>query len=193
MIDDGHTPCPVCQGSKRICLPLRHQLTTADFDPEAAMRPVESSREYDCPECGPTRIKVEKFSAMKVLSLAEMDQMSEATKTWWRENVSKHMGRMIAERLIDDGMIEFTKLEPDAYHPEGMQARIYVATPKHWEPIEERIAARQMDVADEVATEAKRLIDNWGSYFGHAEILKCDARREIDDAIRHIKAARAKK
>lgn len=185
--------CPVCRGEKRIRLPLMHQLTTADFDPDAAMRPVESSREYDCPECGPTRIKVEKFSAMKVKTFMEADQMSEATKTWWRENVSKHMGRMIAERLIDDGMIEFTKLEPDAYHGDGMQASIYVATPKHWEPIEERIAARQMDVADEVANEASRRIENWGSYYTVHEIGKGTAQREIADAVRYVKAKRAKK
>ena len=184
-------PCPVCSDRRRIRLPLMRVVSVVQ--PSSDMMPTieETSREYDCPECV-KKIKTERFEAVKLMSWMD-GAMPEEQKVWWRENAVKLMGRMIAEKLLEDGMIEFKKIEPDVYHDEGIQGTIYVALPQHWEPIEERIAERQMVVADEVAAESKRLIDNWGSYFGHAEILKQDARREIDEAVRHVKNARAKK
>ncbi len=191
-MSDGYDEdyCPVCRGSKKIRVPLMHQLKV--MESQAAEPVLEDAwRDYDCPECV-LRIKAERFKAGKYISFMDRDQTSPAAKEWWHKNAREHMARMIAEGLIKDGFIEFTDLPETPHYAGGVQASFYAALPKHWEPLEQRIAERQMEVADEVATEAKRLIDNWGSYYDWRSIHKSDARREINDAVRAIRARRAK-
>jgi hypothetical protein len=183
-------PCPVCQDTKSICLPLRHQVTCT---PENEMPTLqENSRYFDCPECV-LKIKTEKFKAGKIKTYMDHDQFrTPEQKAWWHEGAMRSMGRMIAEKLIEDGFIEFETLPSTEYHPEGLQAKFYGALPKHFEPMEARIAERQMDVAAEVAEEAKRLIDNWGSYYHVRTISKDEAHREINAAIENVRKRRKK-
>jgi hypothetical protein len=182
--------CPVCRGSKKINLPLTHQLEIEESDHSTMP---EAFRTYDCPECGPLRIKTERFKAGKVMTFMDQDQMTTpAAKEWWYKAARETMGRMIAQKMIDEGFIEFERLEPDAYHGEGILASFYGALPKHTEPMEQRIAERQMEVAEEVAAEAKRLIHNWGSYYHWDTIRKDEAAREISAAVTNIKRLRGK-
>lgn len=182
--------CPVCQGRRTIRVPLYFQLDvlqTADTIPE----PHESSRTYDCPECV-KKAPFTRMGTMKLMSFMDGEQLPEKTKEWWRDNAAKTMGRMIAEKLIEDGFIQFETVPPDAYHAEGIRATIRAILPAHVATFEERVAERQMDVAAEVADEAQRLIDNWGSYFGAASINKDTANREIRCAVENIRKKREK-
>lgn len=181
--------CPVCRGEKRICLPLHHPVRV--MPPNEMPTVEENSRYYDCPECVP-KAPYTRMGMTKVMSWMD-DSASETTKVWWRDNAAKLMRRMIAEKLIADGFIQFERLEPDAVHGEGIRATIRAVLPRHVATFEERIAERQMEIADEVAGEAKSLIANWGSFYNWEAISKATAYREIDAAVTTVRDRRGKR
>src|ERR1700733_15378364 len=93
--------CPVCQGSRRYRIPLHYDLSAVqaanyEMPPEVH----ESWREYDCPQCV-TKAPYTRMATTKVMNWMDAHRMSEDTKHWWRANAAKHMGRQIAEKLID--------------------------------------------------------------------------------------------
>ena len=183
MTDKGR--CPVCQGSKRVRLELWHAVS---WPPETDDMIREVSRQYDCPECVPM-VRCERVGAVKVKAFMEDGRMTPELKELWRKDATRYLGRSIAERLME-GFVKIETLPPDAYHGEGIMATIRVVTPDAMQSFDERVAERQMEVADEVAEEARRLINNWGSYYEHDTISKSTAWREIGCAVRNVKARR---
>lgn len=180
--------CPVCQGSQRIRLPLWYDVS---WPPETDDTIREASRQYDCPECV-HKVSYELVGKVKVKTWMEDSRMTPELKEWWRKDATRYLGRSIAEHLLADGFVKIETLPPDAYHGEGIMGTLNVVRPVAVQSFDERVAERSMEVADEVAEEAIRLIDNWGSYYGRENILKAEARREIRAAITNIKARRAK-
>jgi hypothetical protein len=187
--------CEVCEGRRSIRLPLRRMLSVAAFDPAAYIPEAvvqASFKDYPCPECV-QRVPYSKLQSIKCMTFVDEEQIrTPDAKKWWRENAEKILSRQITDGLLSKGLLKIRDLEPTPYHSRAVCATVCVVAPNDTIELEERIAERQMDVADEFAKEAKRLIDNWGSFYGQTDILKCDARREIDAAIRNVRDRREK-
>lgn len=184
--------CPVCRGDKRIHLPLYHQVCAVEAD-DLGKLPVidENSRYYDCPECV-KKVPYRRVTATKVMAFMDSLQTNDRDKALWREYAMRSMVRTITEKLIREGVIQFEPTAPDAYHPEGICATIRAVMPKDVATFEERVAERQMDIATEVAEEAKRRIENWGSYYTIHSIAKDEAHRQISNAVEHVRERRKK-
>lgn len=181
--------CPVCRGRGSIHLPLHHDVSVHQLQDDMPIM-VESSRLYDCPECV-SKVPYRRIAACRVVALMDADMQPE-TKKWWKENAAKRMAADIARRLIDEGYVEFEEIPEQEFHRGGMSALIRVVAKKDVATFEQRVAARQMEIVDELALEAKSQIDNWGSYYGWEQISKAEAHRQIDDAVKAVRRRRAK-
>lgn len=183
--------CRVCDGRRWIRLPFRRDVSAVQFDPTPAQAVGDSSRQYDCPECV-KKIRYECVGAMKAKRF--MDPiMSPASEAWWRDNAARAMASRIGDMLITSGFIKFDTLPADDYHAEGIIATLRAVLPGDMVEFDQRVTSEAVEIADEVAEEAIKLIDNWNSYYCHPEILKSDARREIRDAARTVKKKRGKR
>jgi hypothetical protein len=137
-------------------------------------------------------VRCERIGAVKVKAFMEDGRMTPETKDWWRENAVRYIGRSISEKLLSDGLVKIETLPPDAYHGEGIVGTMHVVYPEVMQSFDERVAERQIEVADEVATEAIRLIENWGCFYSFRDISKEHARREIRAAVENVKNARSR-
>lgn len=183
--------CTVCQGSKRIRLPLYHEMSVhqlQDYIPE----PVESSREYACPECSKDEVVPYRLvGAVSARRMMDDLRMTPEHKSHWRETAVRTLSLSLVDHLLKAGYIKAEDIPADEYHPGAVEVTLRAVAPQDVATFDQRVAKRQMEVAAEVAEEAKRLIDNWGSFYGCASIDKGTAHREIDAAIRNVRAKRA--
>lgn len=183
--------CPICQDSKRIRLPLYHQLsvTASDLD-VVTLR--EDCREYACPECAKEEVvPYRRVGAVSARRMMDDLRMTPEHKASWREATVRSLSLGLVDHLLKNGYIKVEDTPADTYHPGAVQVTLRAVAPADVATFDQRVAERQMEVASEVAEEAKRLIDNWGSYYQHRGISKDNAHREIDAAIRNVRAKRA--
>lgn len=108
------------------------------------------------------------------------------------DHVKEGLACAIGAQLLKSGYIKFRRSLNDLRELRfEMVATVGVVHPSKLDTLEQRIAERQSEVAQEVACEAVNQIDNWGSYYGHAEVLKHDARRLIGEALKSVLNRRA--
>jgi hypothetical protein len=176
--------CEICRGAGRVRLPVYRSLTVAHFDANAAsdFDTREASREYPCPECGDS-VSLGKIHAGKSETFAS----SQIEDPQYLDRVRGGLARALADQLLEKGFIRFQRGPIDDRNCRfGMVATVAVAQQGALDTLEQRIAERQEAVGVQVADEAARQIDNWGSYYGHSEILKRDARRLIGEALKTV-------
>jgi hypothetical protein len=177
--------CDVCGGSGSIALPLRQKL--AAFASGAGdIAPIRNtSRTYACPECGPSvdqqRIAL-LYTSQSVA--AHETQMGDGR---FRTAMLRDAAHAFVDLLLAGGYIKQSEgpLDKDRRQFEirselGVVSLSVVAT------LKARIAERQGEVAALVADEAVRLIDQWGSHYGHATLRKDEAARFVREALKTV-------
>jgi hypothetical protein len=177
--------CDICQGRKKIRLPIyrRAMAFSADVLPD----PVESSREYPCPECADVT-RIERVQAVRQETFAPA-YINDAR---FIDHVRSGLARQIGAFLMDNGYIKFERSPDDEkYMRFAMRATVGVVRPNQLDNLEERIAERQTEVASAVVQEAERQINNWGSYYGHAAIDKDQATRFVRESLGYVLKKRA--
>ena len=162
--------CEICSGSGYIRLPLYRRATAVSFE---AMPPEieETSRQYPCPECTPV-VRLERVQAIKVEGFTS----SQIEDPAFIEHVRYGLAREVAAFLLKEGYIKFERGQIDTIQMRfATRATLGVVRPNAVDNLEQRIAERQSELAHEVVEEVERQINNWGSHYGHSEILKRDA------------------
>jgi hypothetical protein len=178
--------CEICQGRGTIRLPIYRRAKLA-VSISAASVIDESSRQYPCPECSET---VPYARVGIVGALQSIDTRIDDPK--YINHVKDACAHSLVDKIINGG---YLKVESgpvdDKEMRQAFRITLGVVSQQQIATLEERVAKQQIDIAREVATEAAALINNWGSYYGHADILKGDAIQFIDDAIKTVLARRA--
>lgn len=147
----------------------------------------ESSKSYPCPECAPTA-PVDRIDIVDFHARVSHRELINSPK------FVQHMHRRIADdaacMMLEKGFFRFVtrKADPTANYAGTITGTIGVISPTHVATIEQRQREHQEKIANEITTEAIAQIGNWGSHFGHSEILKRDARTLINDALRTVLA-----
>ena len=179
--------CEICRGQRRVRLPVYKAASAAPFDGHTKTMG-EAYREFPCPECS-DQIPIERVHAATELGLADSRYVD---APGFRDHINAMLADQLAHFLLREGYIEFEKGPVDEKQLNfGVRATLGVVSPKQIESLDERISKRQTEVAEQVATEAKHQISNWGAFYGHLQISKADAHRMVDDAIRIVMAKRA--
>jgi hypothetical protein len=174
--------CDICFGRKTITLPVR--MTSLRAFPVGAPAPLEAvahRRVYPCPECSPNGTPMEKVAIVR-----EWREFATGLKHDPRflGHVQEVTAHELVAKLISNGYIHFREGRLDEMNmTRELHATLAVVHPDHVEKLGDRIARRQMDVADMVATEAKAQILNWGSAVGALHIYKQDACRFIGEVL----------
>lgn len=177
--------CEICGGSGMVRLPIyrRASVFSVDIGPQIE----ESCRSFACPECADA-IPIERLAVIEFHSLVD----SHIDDPAFVDHAKRHAAHRLVDVMLRKSVISLKRGKEDASrfcYP--MVATVGVVSPTDVAKLEELIAARQGEVAREVAEEAKRQIDNWGSHYGRADILKRDARRMVDDALKIVLRNRA--
>lgn len=182
--------CLVCCGRGSVTLahiqPMTVAMVSGD-DPGCQWE--RRSADYPCPAC-----------ALKV-SMDETATFAADTKiaTEWLEEpralqcAKESATHRIAVKLVELGMVTFDIAKAkDPWKPSTVTAVLGVISPKATASVEERIAERQLDVAQEIANTAKAKISHWGSYYSGNDggISKGLAMSYVDEAVRDVKARR---
>lgn len=172
--------CPVCRGSGRIRLPLYRDIVPSfQYRHDIPASIEESSREYPCPECDADSAPFE-----RVQTIAESHDVVTDVMPQINEAVRYGIAKKLAEWLLEHGMITFEIGKPShVYHRRDMtpiRGTLSVVAPKHVATMQERIEARQFEVAEIASQEAQRGINNFGSYISISKDMAC---REVRQAL----------
>ncbi len=177
--------CDICGGPGKVRLPIRFRALAFSIDEEPKM--VDSSREYPCPECADVT-RLERVQAAREETFAA----TYIKEPGFLDHVRRGLAHQLAGHLLEHGYIKFERGPQDEQNMRfQMRGTVGVVRPGQLDNLEERIAERQVEVAQEVANEAVKQINNWGSHYGHSEILKRDANRMVGDAIKIVLDKRA--
>lgn len=177
--------CDICGGAEKVRLPIRFRAMAFTDDPEPTM--AESSREYPCPACADTtrleRVQAAREETLVASYIKEPDFIS---------HIRKGLAHQLVSYLLEHDYIKFERGPEDEQNMRfQMRATVGVVRPGQLDNLEERISERQTEVAKEVIEEAEHRINNWGSHYGHADILKRDATRMVREAINSVLKKRA--
>jgi hypothetical protein len=172
--------CEICRGRGLVRLPL-YRRATVSF--EATATSIEESyREYPCPECS-DQAPLERVAVLDVHSMVD----ARIDTPEFREHAMRHAALRLVDELLKADFITLERGKTDTFRERyPVVATIGVVSKKQVATLERRIADRQDEVAKVVALEAKKQIDNWGSHYGHADILKRDAKAQVDSALNHV-------
>lgn len=179
--------CDVCRGSQKIRLPVWPSLSATAIRHEDSAIVTVSHREYPCPECADVT-RLERVQAAREETFAASYIKAEG----FIEHVKDGLAHQLAGYLLRNGFIRFERGPEDEQEMRfAMRATVGVVRPNQLDNLEERIAERQTEVAQEVVAEAERQINNWGSYYGHRDISKDQAAREVREAFGAVLKKRA--
>jgi hypothetical protein len=177
--------CEICCGRGTIRLPVRRRVVACTFNELPAME--ETAREYPCPECS----EAVPFAHVGIVgAIQAVDTRIDDPK--YIEHVKHAAAHSLIEEIINGGYVKIQKAPADtARMRQEFRVTLGVVSQKQVATLEERIAERQIEIAQEVASVAEARITNWGSYYGHDDISKRDATREVREAIKTVLAKRA--
>src|SRR5713226_8423809 len=86
------------------------------------------------------------------------------------EHVKYTAAHGLIEEIIKGGYVKIESGQPDTRElRQEFRVTLGVVSQKQVATLEQRIAQRQIEIAQEVAVEATYQINNWGSYYGHAD------------------------
>lgn len=182
--------CDVCCGRGEIRVPLYSRLTVAQASIMAAdsipdMTP--TSRHYPCPECSD---QVDFARVGVVSAIRSMD--SRINDAGYIQHCKEEAALQLMSEIVKAGYVKTETGPHDSWEMRNaFRVTVGVVSSKQVASFEERVARRQDDVANEVAREACRQINNWGSYYGHQTISKEAANNLVHDAIGTVRAKRS--
>jgi uncharacterized protein with PIN domain len=156
------SPCPICRGSRTIRLPLYREMAVS-FDPNITMQTTmeETSRQYPCPECAP---KASEDNVAMVKYGAELAVHDEGPE--YERYARKSLAHSLVDAILRNGYIAFTKGERDTWQrTQMMRATLGVVSAATVASMEQRIAARQMNVAAQLVDAAAHEIRIWAMHF----------------------------
>lgn len=180
--------CKICRGIGRVWLPVYHSVEVISAPFVMPDRVEEAYREYACPECG-EQISFERVAVVQMHSYIS----SEIKEPGFKEYAERSIRAQLTHKLADSKFIALEQGDIDNIHFRfALRATIGVVSPEHVATLEDRVASRQMEVAKEVVAEAHKEISNWGSFYGHSDILKRDAGYCLDQAFKSITDKHAK-
>jgi hypothetical protein len=180
--------CDICRGRGTIRLPIYRRLgaVVAEFSASPVIE--DNARDYPCPECSDQVA----FARVGIVgALKEMDTRIDDPK--YIEHVKHAAAHSLIEEIINGGYVKLEMAPPDTTRMrQAYRVTLGVVSQKQVATIEERVARRQIDIAQEAATEAKAQIDNFGSYYARLDAIgKNSAARMIDEAVKTVIAKRA--
>jgi hypothetical protein len=180
--------CEVCLGRGLVRLPLYKSPRVSPSSALAISASVDLDyRDYACPECSDVT-PVVRVHAMH----AETHVASYVEDPAFVGHVQDILAHQLAAHLLRNDYIEFRRGPEDTRELQWqMIATIGVVPKSKLDDIEQRVAARQTDVAREAIEEAKFQVSNWGSHYGRSEILKRDAVRLIGESLQRAIDKRA--
>lgn len=182
--------CDICDGSRVVRHRVRQKISASFTD--AAISPIAmTAREYPCPACAkevaPERIDV---CASTV----------EYTDAYKGDEYERHLHEEAAHRLVgyllSAGLFTFTK-RPAKTEWFGATSEIIatlgVVSPRYVASLDERISARQDEVASDVVDVACAGIGVWDSHYtgNDGYIRKSQAMSEVRDALKAVLAKRS--
>lgn len=175
--------CGICRGARTIRLPVWREPSCASLVGvlTGSEDLAASSRTYPCPECRP-EVPFDQ-TAMESTNIEvhpEYIGNPEALR-----HIQEACTHRLVDRIISRGWITFTQRPSgDPFIPTVLTAKICVVSPVSTATLEQRITARQHEVAAEVVRNAKASIDLWGRDVGAEGLSKQMARVFLDEALR---------
>ena len=182
--------CPICRGSKTIRLPVYREMSVsfADYSIDASAVS-ESYRTYPCPECA-DRLDDSKVMILQGRASGRTEYFTDAG---FVRHIQKNIAYGLAQEFLENGLIAFS--EPKALHDSdpwfgdtevtGTLGAVSMATVA---TMEQRIAERQFEMAEKLASAAAEKIRHWDS--SHTDdggpIYKNLAVQYIWDALRKV-------
>jgi len=150
--------CPCCQGRRYVRLALYRPAKVVYGDgvlpPEAGE---VAYKDYACPEC-----KADTVAFSKVVTLTEVDRVLDGYGDNIETILRSGIAMQLARQMLDKNLIEFRRGPSDGLvTPFG--GIVNVVSKEASATLEQRVAARQEEVAREVVAEVTADIQNWGS------------------------------
>ena len=181
--------CDICRGSGKITLPVYREVQMKP-DPDLPLTPTAmatAARNYPCPEC-------QDHVDMKRLGVLQRHRdLVILTDDGYMRAAQTAAARELVDQLLREGYIQFEMVRTEESGPDSGQLRavLGVVHPGVVATMEQRIAARQEEVANQAANEAVRQINNWGAHYGRTWVEKDLAAERIFKAIRTVVEKRA--
>jgi hypothetical protein len=177
--------CEICRGAGTIRLPIYRRMTALAVNASPVME--EHSRKYPCPECSESVA----FARVAVIgTIQAVDTRIDDPE--YIEHVKHSAAHNLIEEIIKGGYVKIESGPPDTRElRHEFRVTLGVVSQKQVATLEERVAQRQIEIAQEVTDEAATQINNWDSYYGHSEILKRDAIRMVRESIKAVLVKRA--
>lgn len=172
--------CEICRGGRIVRLPVYRLMTSGPLDEVGPMD--ETSRVYPCPECGDA-VKQDRVAVLDAHTMVDSRIDDPAFHNYTRRAAAHRL----VDHLLEGDYIAFERGKPDARRLQyPIVATLGVVSKGQVATIEARATERGMQLAQAAADQAIREIDNWGSYYGHPDILKRDAARFIHAAVKWV-------
>jgi hypothetical protein len=167
-------------GRGEVRLPVRVRLSSANMSAEIPKEMSPPWRSYACPECSDT---VGLHQLGVVCETVHVDVRSQIPEDVIKDELADQM----AWALRKHDLIEFRRTAPVRGQMQwAMIGTLLVAPKKTAANIEDHARDRATDVARQVVDDACAEINNWGSRYGHREILKQDANRLMGHAMQTV-------
>lgn len=183
----ARSDCPICRGNGMIKLPLFHRAAVASYTAEYVPSVEETSRTYACPECSP------KISEDNVVFMRSKVDVADLPDAGYQESARKEAAMCLVDGLLSRGLISFKTGHSEIYNCTAILATVGVVSTKTVTSLDERIAERQMEMAERLVGRAIEEISVWGSYYTGSEGtiskgLACDSvKRAFDKMVAQIK------
>jgi hypothetical protein len=184
--------CEICRGSQIIRLP-RYTRAVSTFKIDEIPTVDELPyKEYPCPECAPL-IPKERVRVVECHVQADTRYENDIK---YLEHITHSAANQIAHMMNEKGFIRIQTLKNDDGELYSFKRKyrvsLAVVAPRDAAAMDaERFAAEEA-FASLVVQIASNNIDVWGSYYGHSDILKRDAKRIVSEAITAAKETRPK-
>lgn len=179
----GRQECCICGGSRLIRLPARAPVSVRYNADDDLTLPVNSVREYACPECSP---KIDD-TKVRIFAVEGKVDSQTASDDRYRATVTRQCASALVDEILNAGLISATWGAEDTMRREvKTTCTVGVVSPRTVATMEQRIAERQAEVAAKVADEAVRLIGQWGSYYGAERIDKAQAVDSVREAFKSV-------
>lgn len=179
--------CQVCRGARKIRVPLYKPVSVSMDTSPANLE--ETSRDYPCPECAPL-VTVDKVRVLECHFQADTRYEGEQG---YREYVVSHGVTVLAHEIKKAGLVRMQQTPANSREMKrGYRLSVGVVSPNVVADLDVKREAAEDAFAKLVVEIAAYQIDNWGSHYGHSEILKRDAKQMVADAFRAAKDQRPK-
>ena len=179
--------CDVCGGARTIMLPVRRQMLACHaMDAEARIgfddKLERMQREYPCPECMDSAVPFERLLVVKGDRFA-----AHHLPDGYLDHVKKACAQAMIAKLIESGAFRFEIIDGDGPGHRQVRGTLGVVAPRHVARLDERVQARQFDVADEAIAEAISQVNNWGSEYRVPTVQKEQAGHLLREALAKVK------